>query len=119
MNLLLRCGLAAFVSANALQIAPAAASGYDGKWSVSVVTEQGSCDAYRWDLGIAGGRIEERGLLAQASGQVDPRGSVRVVFTRGSDQLAATGLLTSADGSGRWNLPSRQCSGRWRAEKRS
>src|SRR3954453_14863427 len=119
MNMLLRCGLAALAAGTALQAAPAAASGYDGKWSVSVVTEKGSCDAYRWDLGIADGRINERGLLAQASGQVDQRGAVRVVFSRGADQLAATGTLTNLDGSGRWNLPNRQCSGRWSAEKRS
>jgi hypothetical protein len=119
MNMLLRCGFAALVAGTALQAGPAFASGYDGKWSVSVVTEKGSCDAYRWDLGIAGGRIDERGLLAQASGQVDQRGAVRVVFTRGSDQLAATGMLTNLDGSGRWNLPNRQCSGRWSAEKRT
>jgi hypothetical protein len=120
MTMLLRCGLAAFVAGTALNTLPATAAGsYDGKWSVSVVTEQGACDAYRWDLGIAGNRIDERGLLAQASGHVDPRGAVSVTFTRGSDQLAATGVLSGLDGSGRWNLPNRQCSGRWKAEKRS
>ena len=119
MNTLLRCGFAAFVAGIALQTLPAAASSYDGKWSVSVVTEQGSCDAYKWDLGIAGGRIDEHGFIAQASGRVDQRGGVNLVFTRGSDQLAATGVLTGLDGSGRWTLPSRQCSGRWKAEKRS
>ncbi|MDB5642815.1 MAG: hypothetical protein JWN07_2132 [Hyphomicrobiales bacterium] len=120
MTNMLCCGLAALVSAAALNAAPAvAASGYDGQWSVSVVTEQGDCDAQSLDLGIADGRIEERGLLSQASGAVDPRGAVQVVFTRGSDQLAATGILTNLDGSGRWTSPTRQCSGRWKAQKRS
>lgn len=119
MNKMLRRGLAALATLAAVQTLPALASTYDGKWSVSVVTEKGSCDAYRWDLGIAGGRINERGLIAQANGRVDQRGVVNVTFTRGSDQLAATGTLTDGDGSGRWDLPSRQCSGRWKAEKRS
>jgi hypothetical protein len=118
MNTLLRCGFSALAAWTLVQASPAsAAASHDGKWSVSVVTEQGACDAYRWDLGIAGGRIDERGFLAQASGQVDKRGVVNVVFTRGSDQLAATGVLNAVDGSGKWNLPNRQCSGRWKAEK--
>ena len=119
MKMMLRCGLAALVAGTTLATLPAQAGNYDGTWSVSVVTEQGSCDAYRWNLGIAGGRIDERGLLAQATGKVDPRGMVHVTFTRGSDQLAASGVLTGLDGSGSWNLPSRQCSGHWKAEKRS
>lgn len=119
MTKLLSCGLAALVAGTALQILPAAASNFDGTWAVSVVTEQGGCDAYRWNLGINGGRIDDRGLLATTSGSVNQRGVVSVTVTHGSDQLAATGTLTGLDGSGRWTLPNRQCSGHWRAEKRS
>ncbi len=115
---LLYCGLTALIAGVSLAGAPAHAASYDGQWSVVVVTEQGSCDVYRWDLGVAGGKINERGIVAQANGQVDRRGLVNVTFSRGSDQLAATGTLSGLDGSGRWSLPSRQCSGRWKAEKK-
>lgn len=30
---------------------------HDGKWSVEIVTEKGWCDVYRWDIGVAGGRV--------------------------------------------------------------
>ena len=119
MNMLLRCGFAALVAGTALQAAPAAASGYDGKWSVSVVTEKGSCDAYRWDLGIAGGRIDERGswrrrvatsISAAQCALCSPRG--RINWPR---PACSPTLMARAAGT----LPNRQCSGRWSAEKRS
>ncbi|MDB5594895.1 MAG: hypothetical protein JWM36_1856 [Hyphomicrobiales bacterium] len=97
----------------------AQAASYDGKWAIVVVTEAGNCDVYRWDLGVNDGKIEERGFIAQAKGQIDPRGRVNVTFTSGSDALGATGTLSGADGSGRWTSPTKQCSGHWTAKKRA
>lgn len=61
----------------------------------------------------------ERGLLTQVSGQVDERGLLKLTLTAGSDALAATGKLSAATGAGRWSSPTKQCSGRWTAEKQA
>ena len=96
----------------------AAATSSDGKWAVTVITEQGPCEVYRWEFGIRDGRVTDTGdAAAKASGNVSGSGAVNVKFTRGSDQLSATGALSGQNGSGRWSSPSRKCSGRWSAEK--
>ncbi|MBX9740227.1 MAG: hypothetical protein K2X62_09155 [Beijerinckiaceae bacterium] len=108
------CGLATgLLSAGAAQAAP-----NDGRWAVTVVTEKGNCEVYRWEFAVANGRVTPIGdAAARASGMIDPRGRVNVNFTRGSDTLSATGNVSGANGSGRWTSPSRQCNGRWSAEK--
>ena len=107
-------------SADAATRHGAGSASYDGRWSVEVITEQGPCDrAYRWSLGIRGGRITDIGdNVAEASGNIPPNGRVNVTLTRGSDALKATGALSGEGGQGTWRAPTRQCTGRWRAEKR-
>jgi hypothetical protein len=96
-----------------------AQSVHDGRWSVVVITEQGACDVYRWEFDVRRGQISPtRDAVATAAGGISPRGEVKVTFTRGSDTLSAAGAVTGAYGRGRWSSPTRQCSGRWQAEKR-
>ena len=65
------------------------------------------------------GRITEIGdNIAQASGRIAPNGRVSVTLIRGDDRLTATGALDADSGSGTWKAPTRQCAGRWRAERR-
>ncbi len=92
---------------------------YDGRWTVVAVTEQGSCDVYRIDLAVNGGRINERGFVISAAGQVDKSGRVSLTVAGAGEQLGATGRLAGADGSGRWSAPGRQCSGRWTASRKA
>ena len=112
--------LAAFI-AMPLTILPTFASaepGHDGKWSVEIVTEKGWCDAYRWDIGVAGGRVVAVGAPgAIANGGIDRTGRVSVQLARGSDVMSVTGAIVAKTGSGAWVLPNRSCAGRWRAEK--
>ena len=97
----------------------ASANSYDGRWSVMVFTEQGACDrASRLSLGISNGRIEMADSMAAAAGTVDKRGRVAVRVMQGSDVLAASGSLGAGSGSGKWRAPSKQCAGRWVAERR-
>ncbi len=106
----------------AAAVAPAAAAQpFDGRWSVEVITEKGSCDAaYRWDLEIANGRVASSAdMPATASGSISPNGAVTVSFTRGADRLSATGSASGKWASGKWDAPSKGCSGRWRAERRA
>lgn len=98
---------------------PFHASAFDGRWSVEVITEKGTCDqAYRWSVGIKDNRIADIGdQVAQASGGVDRRGRLMVRFTRGADVLTASGSLSGKWGQGLWSAPNHDCSGRWVAER--
>ena len=114
--------LAILTTSIALLSVPGAQAGgfgsYDGPWSVELSTEQGQCGLnYKGQLRVSGGAIAESGLFVQASGAVDPSGRVAIRMTRGSDQLAAGGLLKGDSGGGRWHSPTQQCSGRWRAAR--
>ena len=97
----------------------ASPNAFDGRWSVMVITEQGACDrASRLSLGISNGRIEMADAMAAAAGRVDKRGRVAVRVMQGADVLAASGSLGAGSGSGKWRAPSKQCAGRWVAERR-
>jgi hypothetical protein len=102
---------------------PAPAIGFDGRWSVVIITDSGSCDrAYRYGVRISGGRIYYDGDSAAAiNGQVDPRGNVVVNLRYGQASASGRGHLSESDGEGRWQGASTgsSCSGRWEAERRS
>lgn len=105
--------------AEAAQKRSASPNAYDGRWSVTVITERGPCDrASRLSLGVRNGVIEMGDAMAQASGRVDPRGRVAVRVTNGADELSAYGSLGAGSGSGAWRAPGKQCAGRWVAERR-
>lgn len=94
------------------------AANYDGRWDVSVVTRSGSCDSYRWNIGINDGTVTDvQGLTGNSSGGIASNGKVKITLTRGSDVLHATGSASGTDATGTWELPSRQCSGTWEGKK--
>jgi hypothetical protein len=102
---------------------PAPAINYDGRWSVVIITDAGSCDrAYRYGVRISGGRLYYQGdSAAVINGQVDARGNVVVSLRYGQSSANGSGHLTESDGEGRWQgaSTSSSCSGRWEAERRS
>jgi hypothetical protein len=108
-------------AARAPQARPAQTS-FDGRWSVVIITDAGTCDrAYRYGLRIAGGRIYYSGEAGVVlSGQVDARGNVVVSLRYGGSTAQGSGTLTESDGEGRWQGASAtsRCSGRWEAERR-
>ena len=96
-------------------------AGFDGNWSVLIVTEKGTCDrAYRYPVRITNGSV---GYAGEASfnvvGQVGASGAVTVTVSRGSQSATGTGRMSRSDGSGRWATASGECSGTWSAERRS
>jgi hypothetical protein len=97
-------------------------SGYDGNWSVLIVTQSGPCDrGYRYGLAIRGGRVFYEGSLAvNVDGQVAPNGAVRVRVSAGSQGATGVGRLSRDYGEGSWRgLGSAgSCSGSWTAERR-
>lgn len=113
-------GAFALGAVSAVFAAPASARpGYDGSWSVLIVTEKGNCDrAYRYALKINNGQIAYAGESAfNVSGRVQPNGAISVSVGRGEQQANGTGRLSDKDGSGRWT--GGECSGTWQAERRS
>lgn len=97
-------------------------AGYDGNWSVLIVTDSGPCDrGYRYGLSIRGGRVFYAGSLAvNVDGQVSGNGTVKVRVSAGSQGATGVGRLSRDYGSGSWQGigSSGSCSGTWTAERR-
>ena len=73
------CVLAFIVTAPA---GASAGTAYDGAWSLSIVTERGTCDRYNFPVRIANGQVSFPGLV-KAHGRVSRKGSVRVLRVDG------------------------------------
>src|SRR5690349_13335425 len=97
--------------------APIAAgkAGFDGNWSVLIVTEKGTCDrAYRYPVRISRGSVGYAGEASfNVSGQVGANGAVTVTVSRGSQSASGSGRLSLTDGSGHWRTAGGECSGTW------
>ncbi len=91
----------ALTLAAALWTAPAAIArmSFDGRWSVLIVTDAGTCDrAYRYALNIVNGRITYDDPSFNISGHVDARGHVRVSVSAGGERASGTGELSGDSG---------------------
>jgi len=112
----------ALLAATAPGSARSTQASFDGRWSVVIITDAGTCDrSYRYGVDISRGRISyagESGVLV--SGGVDPRGHVSVSLRYGQAAAQGSGQLSRAGGEGRWQGASSgaRCSGRWLAERR-
>jgi hypothetical protein len=98
---------------------PARTSSFDGRWSITIETDRGSCErAYRIGLVIEDGTVTYEGT---PYGRVTTRGHVRVHFTIGEQRADGSGRLSKASGAGVWRGvgSSGNCSGRWLAERRN
>ncbi|MFE1602255.1 hypothetical protein [Methylobacterium sp. ID0610] len=96
--------------------------GYNGTWTVQLVTESGLCDSrYVVSLAVRDGDVRLASLGeggATVSGRVGENGSVGLTVRKGSASGAASGHLQASSGSGTWSVSS-LCSGRWTAQRRS
>lgn len=97
-------------------------SSFDGRWSVVIITDAGSCDrSYRYGLVVSRGRISYEGDSGVViSGGVDRGGRVSVNLRYGDSAARGSGRLSRSAGEGRWHgaSSSARCSGRWLAERR-
>ena len=113
----IRVLLAASLLTAAAGLAAAQASAnhpYDGSWSVTVMTKNGSCEpSTRSTLTVTEGRVSAAG--AAISGTIGREGLVRVSI----NGAYANGQLSGNSGSGKWNGASAgvACSGRWEASR--
>src|SRR5712692_2141926 len=106
--------VAAPSAANARK-AGGAGGGYDGIWTVLIITQAGNCDpAYSYPFRVSGGRISTAGA-AEVSGSVGRGGSVMVRISAGGSVATGRGRLGSGTGAGRWSarLSGGNCSGTW------
>jgi len=104
----------------AVATAPSVAQ-FDGSWSVSVITDAGTCDrGYRYALRIMDGRIYYDNPNFDVSGAVNARGQVHVVVRAGGQEAVGNGRLSRDYGEGLWSGRSAasSCSGHWEAERR-
>jgi hypothetical protein len=119
-RLMLACVLV--LAATASGSAKTSRTNFDGSWSVAIITNAGTCDrAYRYGLRIAEGQLHyDGGMGVVLSGQVTPKGNVRVYLRQGDAAAQGSGRLTKSAGSGKWQgaSPSLRCSGHWQAERR-
>ena len=99
-----------------------AASSFDGRWSVLIVTERGDCDrAYRYEVKVENGNLKYDGEGGfDLSGAVAANGAVNVAIGKGSQSATGRGRLTARGGQGSWQGRSANgaCAGRWEAERR-
>ena|SRR5215207_3836246 len=94
---------------------------FDGNWSVEVVTQKGECGVYRWPIIVQNGRARYGGPEDfTVSGTIQGNGSISGVISRGQDRANVRGKLSGGWGTGTWVAGggSRNCTGRWTAEKR-
>jgi hypothetical protein len=110
------------IAAAAPSAARSSQPGFDGRWSVLIITDAGSCDrSYRYGVVVSRGHISYAGdSSVMISGGVDPRGHVSVSLRYGQSAAQGSGRLSGSDGGGHWQGASSgaRCSGRWLAERR-
>ena len=117
-SLLFRSSLLACVAATSTVTFANARTPYDGRWSLSITTTRGSCDAYNLPVDIANGNVSFPGLV-KANGRVNANGRVRVFVSAAGKSASGSGRLTTSQGSGRWSGRSGEdrCSGSWTAQR--
>jgi hypothetical protein len=112
--------LFAFVAASATIATTStfAVPAYDGLWSVSIVTEKGTCDrGYRYPIRISNGLLANAGDVAvNIAGKVMPTGAITVVVSAAGKSANGSGRLSGNLGEGSWT--GGDCSGTWTAERR-
>jgi hypothetical protein len=115
--------VAALAAAAALPaLSPAeAVPGYDGMWSVVIITKEGICDpSYRYPIRITNGNLGNAGTASVSiSGKVGKNGAITVNVSTGDKTATGTGRLAGSHGTGSWSGGNGACSGVWQAERRS
>ncbi|MFY9290924.1 MAG: hypothetical protein WAP03_09555 [Methylorubrum rhodinum] len=106
----------------ALLASPAVAGGFDGTWSVQLVTESGLCEAqYSYTLSVQDGQVRPVTTAstngATVSGRVGSDGSVGLTVATAAANGTASGRLQVRGGSGTWRVSGGLCTGRWTARR--
>jgi hypothetical protein len=95
------------------------AAGFDGAWTVLIITQAGTCDqGYSFPVQIRGGRVTSSSS-ANITGTVGRGGAVTVRVSQGGSYASGTGRLGATSGFGRWSGKGSAgtCSGSWQATR--
>ena len=93
--------------------------GFNGVWSVQLVTEAGICDrSLSYAIVVDKGQVRAAGG-ATVTGQIGSNGNVNLGVHRGSAKADVFGRLRGNAGSGTWQVPMVGCSGHWTAQRRT
>jgi hypothetical protein len=96
-----------------------AGTAYDGPWSLSIVTERGTCDpAYKFQVRVTNGIVSHANLV-RFRGRVSSGGWARVSVSVMDKHASGSGKLSRTSGRGRWTGHSGgdRCSGHWTAQR--
>jgi hypothetical protein len=94
--------------------AAAAASTFDGSWSVHIAAKSSGCgDGQTVSIGINNGQVSSS--MVPASGRVADAGNINVTLASGIRKATGFGHLSSTSGSGTWR--GAMCSGTWTASR--
>jgi hypothetical protein len=92
----------------------AAATTFDGEWSVHIASSSSTCgNGETVAIGINNGQVSSS--MVQASGHVAEAGSISVTLVSGIKRATGFGHLSATSGSGTWRGP--LCSGTWTASR--
>ncbi len=95
---------------------PAAASSFDGQWSVQIASDNSACgQGATVSIGISNGQVASTNAAMSASGRVADAGRISVKLTSGIKRAMGFGRLDGTSGSGTWRGP--MCSGTWTAQR--
>ena len=116
--------IAAISTLATVALAPTSASamrgGFDGNWSVQIMTQRGACSTgVRFGVDIRKGVFYSSGSF-DIRGSVSGNGATRVRVSAGGQSASASGRLFGNSGSGTWRGVSSDgpCSGSWSASRR-
>jgi hypothetical protein len=105
----------------ALQTPAQARSPSDGRWSVAIFGQSGSCQggSYQYELQIVNGIVYYGGSDARITGRVNERGAVYVRVSTSDRSAVGSGRLSRNVGWGtfRGQAPSGICAGTWSARR--
>jgi hypothetical protein len=93
---------------------PAAASSFDGNWSVRIASSSSQCgNGQTVSIGINNGQVSSS--MVSASGRVADAGNISVTLASGIKKATGFGHLSATSGSGTWR--GALCSGTWTASR--
>ena len=116
---LVRAGAVALAATAATFGASAAATPFDGPWSLTFITRSGSCEpSYHFDVYIRNGVIRHPNLV-RFKGRVARNGEVRASVAVENRYASGSGRLNRTSGRGNWagRADGARCSGTWIATR--
>jgi hypothetical protein len=114
-----RAGIVALAAIAATSDYAAAATPFDGQWSLTFFTRRGACEpSYNFDIYIRNGILQHPNLV-RFRGRVDRSGQVRATVAVDTRYASGSGRLTRFSGRGSWTGSSdgARCSGTWVATR--